>query len=217
PAPLQRAVAPLVGVAQVVLGVVQEAGVERLELKAGQGARELVGQELRVHAVPHALAVLHHLRERAALRFARAGQLEVGALHVADLADDDDLLTPQPSLADEVGHHLAHQPLAAAVGVVGGGIDEVAAGEQGPAQRLAVLGRLVVDAVSAEADAAARRSRPAERPVAGLARALAPRVGRGRFRGGGPGQASLAEWGRRAPGLARRLARGQRLSGLRRL
>jgi len=56
--PLQLSLAALVRVAQEVLRVVEQAHVERLELQAGERAGELVGQELRVHAVPDAFPYL---------------------------------------------------------------------------------------------------------------------------------------------------------------
>ena len=81
-------------VAQVVLGVVEEARVEGLELEARERAGKLVGQELGVDAMPDALAVLDHLRKGPALLLAAPSQLEIRSLCVADLGDDHDFLAP---------------------------------------------------------------------------------------------------------------------------
>jgi hypothetical protein len=71
-------------VREKILRVVEQAGVQALELKALQGATQLVLQELRVDAVPAAVHILDHLRKRASRRLALLGQGEVPALNVAD-------------------------------------------------------------------------------------------------------------------------------------
>ena len=71
------------------------------------------------------------------------------------------------SLTQQLLEGLAHQRLAAAVGVVRGGIDEVAARGQRAHQGLVVLRRLVVHAISAEAHAADDEPGAAEGRVAG--------------------------------------------------
>ena len=187
--PLQLALAALVGVAEVVLRVVEEAHVQGVEPQARERARELVGQEVRAHAVPDPVAVLDHLGEGPVLGLPAQGHLEVGALHVADLGDDDDLLAAQAVLPDEVGQHLADERLAPSVRVVGGGIDEVAPGEDGAAQRFAMLRCLVVDAVAAEADATADEAGLPQRPVPGCAGPLPSRVGGGGLGRGRPREA----------------------------
>ena len=58
---------------------------------------------------------------RPAASRSRAGQ--VPALHIADLGDHHDLLARERSQPDEVGQHLTDQPLAAAIGVVGRGVE----------------------------------------------------------------------------------------------
>ena len=109
-------------------------------------------------------------------------------LDVAGLGHHDDLVAAQRPALREVGEHGADQPLAAAVGVVGGGVDQVAARPQRVGQRLAVGIGVVVHAIAAEAHPAAQQAGRAERAVAGLGRGLARGVARGAFGGGAAGQ-----------------------------
>ena len=80
----------------------EQADIERLEAQAVERPRQLVLQELRVHAVPAPRLVGHHLGERSPGRLALLGKGKVLPLHVADLRDDDDLLARDASLPDGV-------------------------------------------------------------------------------------------------------------------
>ena len=164
PGPLRVSPVVVGRVGEEVLGVVEQADVERLEAQALERPRQLVLEELRVHAVPAVRLVVHHLGERAAGGLALLGQGEVLPLHVADLRDDDDLLARDAPPPDRVAEDAPHQPLAAAVGVVRRGVDEVHAARQRPLERAPVHGGLVVDAVAAEAETAHRQAGAAERP-----------------------------------------------------
>ena len=157
-------------VGEEVLGVVEQADVERLEAQALERPRQLVLEELRVDAVPALRLVVHHLGERAPGALALLGQGEVLALHVADLRDDDDLLARDAPPPDRVADDAPHQPLAAAVGVVRRGVDEVDAARERPLERAPVDRGLVVDAVAAEAETAHGEAGAAERPIGAAAR-----------------------------------------------
>ena len=65
PGSIERPPAVMGGVGQEVLGVVEQADVERLEAQAVEGPRQLVLEERRMHAVPAVRLVVDHLGERA--------------------------------------------------------------------------------------------------------------------------------------------------------
>jgi hypothetical protein len=188
------ATVPALRVREEVLGVVEEADVERVEREPVERAFELVGEELRMEAVPAPVHVLHHLGERPAGGLALAGEAEVLALDVADLRHHDHRLPMEGAAAGQLGEDGADEALAAPVGVVRGGVDQAHAPEERLLERCAVLRGLVVHAVAAEPEAAhreaggseARVGRGAECPrEAGssrrcLRRCRAPRNGHGR-------------------------------------
>src|SRR5262249_15188797 len=157
------------GVREEVLGVVEKTHVERPEAEAVERASHLVFEELRVHAVPALGLVVDHLREGTSRALALHGEGEVLALHVPDLRDDDDLLAHDASPPDGLADNPPPQALAAPVGVVRRGVDEVDAGRERPLEGAPVDRVLVVDAVAPEAEAADREARAPQESVGRVA------------------------------------------------
>ena len=166
-------------VPEEVFRVVEEAGIEALQPQPGQRTVQLVLEELRVDAVPAPLRDLDHLGERIAPLLAAHRQVHVLPLDVPDLGNDNDLLPGDPARADQFLQNAADAPLARAVGVVGGGVDEIASLEERLLQGLPVLRSLVVDPVGAEPEGRDGESGFPQDPVG---------VGRGAFRGEAGGE-----------------------------
>ena len=159
------------GVREEVLGVVKEEDVDARQREARERGRELVLEEIGRDRVPQVGPVRDDLREGPALPLAAARRVEVPALQIADLRDDDDVLAPHGSARDGRREDLAHERLAVAVRVVRRRVDEVHARVERVGERAAVLGGAVVHAVAAEADARDARMDAAERPVGGVRKA----------------------------------------------
>ena len=87
-------------------------------------------------------------------RLARGRELLVLVLHVTDLGHDHDLGPFELAPVGQVEQNFTDESLAATVGVVARGVDQVDARAQRQLERGALLRVLVVDAVTAEADAA---------------------------------------------------------------
>ena len=185
---VERSAASMGGVGQEVLGVVEKTDVEGPEAQPVKRPGQLVLEERGVHAVPAIRLVVHHLGKRAAGSLALLGQRHVLPLNVADLRDDDDPLARDPSSADRLADDLADQALAAPVGVVRGGVDEVHAARERLLEGAPVDRRPVVDAVAAESQPACRETGAPEGPVGPSAPrgvALRERPGPVRSRGSG--------------------------------
>ena len=145
--------APVEGVGQEVLRIVEEEDVDARQGQPGERRRELVREEVGGDRVPEVRPVFDDLgpgppRPRAPPRL-----VEVAALQVARLRDDDDVLAREASVGDRRGEDLPDERLAVAVGVVRRRVDQVDAqvervGEGAPVRRHAV-----VHAIAAEAGA----------------------------------------------------------------
>ena len=79
------------GIGEEVLGVVEEADVQGLELQSIEGALELVLEPLGMDAVPALVEILDHVGKRLAGLLSSLGEVQVLALDVADLADHHQL------------------------------------------------------------------------------------------------------------------------------
>src|SRR5687767_6500130 len=112
--------------------------------------------------MPELVVELDHLGIRFSRLFPLARDLEVSALHVADLRGHDHLVTRKLLLPYELAEHGSDGTLACAVGVVGGGVDDIDAAFDGVGQRGA-LSRAPVHAIRAEAQARDLKARLAER------------------------------------------------------
>src|SRR5574337_1518907 len=117
-------------------------------------------------AVPTAVHIFDHLRERPSRRFPLLRQFQILPLNVADLGDYNDLLAAQFSGPHQLAEDGPDTPLAAAIHVVGGGVDQVAALKQRLLQGLVVLAGLIVDPVPAEAQFAGDEAGRSERRIA---------------------------------------------------
>jgi hypothetical protein len=127
-------------------GFVKEIDVHLLDPQPPKRPPELVGEKLWMDAVPAPLGVLHHLREGRAALLARPRHRKRLPLHVADLGDDDELLA---LLACE---YVSDAALTRAVGIVGGGVDEIDPAKKCLVQGRGMLGSSIVDSVAAEAE-----------------------------------------------------------------
>ena len=101
----------------------QEDDVDRRQAEARAALLELPGEEARVQTMPTGRLVLDDLRRTRSPTAEH--RIERGPLQVARLGDDDDLVALDHLLRDEGRQHLADQPLTAALGVVGAGVDQV--------------------------------------------------------------------------------------------
>jgi hypothetical protein len=97
-----------------------------------------------VDAVPASLGVLHHLREGRAALLACPRHRKRLPLNVADLGDDNELLALLPC------EYVSDAALTRAVGIVGGGVDEIDAAKKGLVQGRGMSS--IVDSVAAEAE-----------------------------------------------------------------
>ena len=124
----------------------KEVDVHFLDPEPRERSLELVGEKLRVDAMPASVGVLHHLREGSSALLARLGHRKRLPLYVADLGDDNDLF------ATMAGKHVSDAGLTRSVGVVGGRVDEIDAAQKRLFQGRSVLRRPIVDPVAAEAE-----------------------------------------------------------------
>src|SRR5260221_13610262 len=152
-------------IGEKVLRVVQEADVERLEAEPLERSVELVLEPLRMDAVPEALPVLHHLRERRAALLARHGKLQILTLGVPDLRYHHDRVAPNRSRPIEIREHPPDEALGIAARVVRGRINQIDPLGERPGERLGVLVDPVVYAIRPEPEAAHRKLRRTERHV----------------------------------------------------
>ena len=119
------------GVLEEVFGVMEQADIQARQLQALQGSPQLVLQKPGMDAMPATSRNFHHLGEGIPRLLPLPGQIQIAALHIADLGDDDLLLPVQIAAVDRLLQHLADAGFAAAVGIVRGGVDEIAPFRQG--------------------------------------------------------------------------------------
>ncbi len=116
---------------QEILRVVEQTHVERFQPQTIQRSSQLVRQKLRMNAMPDPFTVLHHVRVGTAGLFTSLCLLQILALHISDLGDDDDFVAREMLLGYQVTQDWPDQPFAFTVHIIGWRIDQVDAGLQG--------------------------------------------------------------------------------------
>src|SRR5690349_21473648 len=103
-----------------------------------------------MEAMPNAVPVFDHFRIGVPGFLAGLRGPEVSSLHIPDFRDDDDLLSFQRPFIDQVAEDAADQPLAVAIHIIRGRIDQITATEECLDHGLAMFRFFGANTISAE-------------------------------------------------------------------
>ena len=153
----------LVGPPQIILRVVQQVAVDGLQIQALQRTADLVLQKIRMNAMAQSLGVIYDLFKWVALGLALPSERFVGALDIAAFGNHHHLLPSYPTLFDQLSEDFANQLFRPAIGIIGGGVDEVDAAGEGVAKRCGMHRHTAGDPIAAESGGTDGQLRSAER------------------------------------------------------